>query len=216
MAKTKIKELRSFLAVGFSTLSLLIATTGAQAQSTNKTDKSESETNAPFIGPFAGLAKLAIVSDDDRKLPAKLTSILWPDAAKLKYKVKKLSMPVSEREERLFCLRTDSRDVVMMHRTDTQPDENTKYRRENYYLAGTNGDLVLALSVKFRFEIDDVDNELLRDVKLQTYGGTAVVEGQKPEPITKDIKSRYEAEKKYWLGMQKKLAKAMKQKNLTD
>lgn len=216
MAKTKTKELRQFLVVGFSALVLLLGATGTPAQSTNKTDKGESETNAPFVGPFAGLAKLAMAADDDRKLPTKLTSILWPNAAKLKYKVKKLSMPVSEHEERLFCLRTDNRDVVMMHRTDTQPDENTKYRREYYYLAGSNGDLMLALTVKFRFEIDDVDNDILKDVNLQTYGGTTVVDGQKPESITKDIRSKYEAEKKYWLSTQKKVAKAMKKKNLTD
>lgn len=211
-----MKALRVFLTVGLGTLALFIAASGAQAQSTNKTDKSESETNAPFIGPFAGLDKLAMVSEDDKKLPVKLASVLWPEPAKLKYKVKKLSMPVSEREERMFGLRTDNRDVVMMHRTDTQPDENTKYRREYYYLAGTNGDLRLALSVKFRFEIDDVENELLRDVNLQIYGGATVVDGQKPEPITKDIQSKFEAEKKYWLKMQKKVARSMKKKNLTD
>lgn len=201
-----MKEIRTLLALWLGVMALLITGVNSPAQSTNN------GTNTPALtGQFAELAKLALKSDEGGALPAKLSGLLWPDAAKHSYKVQKLSMP-DKSGERFFLLRTDNHDLVLVHRTENQPDENTKYRREFYYRATMGGELVLALSAKFRFEIDDVDNELLKDLKFQPYGGG----GTNSQPMTSDVQKKFETEKKYWLGVQKKIAKTLRRKEKSE
>ncbi len=184
-------------------IALLAQANDAAAQSASTTNTVA--TNAPVTGQLGGLAQLAMKTHDEDKLPAKLCGWLWPNSGNHKYAVKKFSMPTRD-EERLFCLRTDNQDVVLMHRVETKPDENTKKRKEIYYRTTARGDLVLALVVRFEFNIDDVDNEILKKVTYETYGEVSG-DGKKPLAITADLRTQFEAEKKYWLGMQKKLGK---------
>ncbi len=195
-----MKRKLKLVAAGLSLLAILIATSRAQSQPANTT-------NAPApTGQFAELARLAMKSEEGGTLPVKLSGLLWPDAAKHAYKIKKISMPgKNEHEERFFFFRADSQDVVLVHRTETKK-EDTEYRKEFYYRATINGDLALVLSATFHFEIDDVDNELLKDMSFETYGEKSG-ESHKPLPITKELRDKFEIEKKYWLGIQKKLAK---------
>jgi hypothetical protein len=202
-----MKKIRTLAALWLGVMALLIAGVNSPAQSAN------TSTNTPALtGQFAELARLALKSDEAGALPAKLSGLLWPDAAKHSYKVQKLSMP-DKAGERFFLLRTDNHhDVVLVHRTENQPNETTKYRKDFYYRATMGGDLVLALSAKFRFEIDDVDNELLKDLTFQPYGGG----GTNSQPMTSDVQKKFETEKKYWLGVQKKLAKTLRRKEKSE
>jgi hypothetical protein len=114
-------------------------------------------------------------------------------------------------EERMFCLRRETQDIVLGRFTVDKPDSESKVREEFYYRTTVQGDLVLALTATFQFTIDDVDNELLKKVTWQTYGEVAG-DGTKPLPITPDLKAEFEAEKKLWLAVEKKLSKQRRAK----
>ena len=163
-------------------------------------------TNAPVAGPLAGLVRLAMKLGIEDDLPARLSGLLWPGpGASQKCAVKKISL-AAKGGGRFFILRTDNQNIVLLHFTETKPDNDSRIRREFYYCTTSQGDLALALSATFQFAKDDVDNELLKKVTWQTYG-TAAGDGSKPLPITADIRTQFEAEKKIWLGQENQLKK---------
>jgi hypothetical protein len=194
MDGTFMKRIRIWLAVGLSVIALI----NAKAQST-------AATNAPATGQLAELARLAATAYGEDELPARLCNLLWPNSGNHKYPVRKFSMP-SGHDQRLFCLRTNNQDIIIVHTIETKPDENTKRRKEFYYRTTAKGDLVLAVSVSFEFEIDELDNETIRKLTSETYGDVSG-DGKKPLPITADMLAKFEAEKKYWLGLEKKIRK---------
>lgn len=175
------------------------------AQTNNGAAQSANGTNAPITGQLAGLTQLAMNVHTQDELPAKLCGMLWPKSGSHKYSIKKFST-TADGVQRLFCLRTDNQELVLIHRVETKPSEDTKNREEFYYRTTAKGDLVLALSAVFEFTIDDVDNELLKKVTYETYGEVSG-DGKKPFAMTSTIKADFEVEKKYWLKTQKKLAK---------
>lgn len=187
-------------------IALLAQANEAAAQSAGATNAVA--TKAPATGPLAGLAQLAMKTQDENELPTKLCGLLWPNSGNHKYAIRKFSMPTGG-EERLFCLRTDNQDILLTHRVETKPDESTKKRREIYYRTTAKGELVLAVVVRFEFTIDDVDNEILKKATYETYGEVSG-DGKKPLAITADLLARFEAEKKYWLGLHKKLGKMVR------
>jgi len=194
----KMKRILNFLAAGLSLMAIFAQVNNASAQSA-------SATNVPVTGQLAGLAQLARNAGAEDELPARLCGVLWPNSGKHNYTVKKFSMPTKQ-EERLFCVRTNNQDIVLVNAVETKPNEDTKKRKEIYYRTTVKGDLVLAVSVNFDFTIDDVDNELLKKVTFTTYGDVSG-DGSKPLAITADVRAKFEAEKKYWLGLEKKLGK---------
>jgi hypothetical protein len=199
----KMKIIRNFLTVGLSMIAFLALLNDAAAQSASATNAVV--TNAPVTGPLAGLVQLAIKNHTEDELPAKLCGLLWPNSGNHKYFVKKFALPI-EHEQRIFCLRTDNQDIVLVHTYETKPDEQSKKRKEYYYRTTAKGDLALAVIARFEFTIDDVDNELLKKVTYETYGEVSG-DGKKPLAITDDIRADFEAEKKLWLKSQKKLGK---------
>ncbi|HZQ48193.1 MAG TPA: hypothetical protein VFC07_14350 [Verrucomicrobiae bacterium] len=196
-----MKRIRKLLAAGLSLMVLITQANHAAAQSANPT-------NAPATGPLAGLAQLAMSARGEDQLPAKLCSLLWPNSGNHKYAVRKYSMPTG-REQRFFCLRTNNQDIVIVHAVETKPDEQTKKRKEWYYRTTAKGELILALSVLFEFEIDDQDNDILKKLTYQTYGEVSG-DGKKPLAITDEVRAKFEVEKKYWLGLEKKIRKLAK------
>lgn len=193
-----MKRLQIFLTVGLGLVAILVRANDAAPQLAGTT-------NLPPTGQLAGLAQLAMKTEAEDELPAKLCGLLWPSSGNHKYSVKKFSMPTHE-AERIFCVRTNNQDIVLVDAMETKPNEDTKKRKEIYYRTTAKGDLVLALIVRFEFNIDDVDNELLKKVTYETYGEVSG-DGKKPLAITDDLRAKFEAEKKFWLGLQKKLGK---------
>ncbi|HEY3915000.1 MAG TPA: hypothetical protein VGN61_10985 [Verrucomicrobiae bacterium] len=201
-----MKRIRNFLAAGLGLMAILAQVNDAAAQTASATNAVA--TNAPLTGQLAGLAQMAMKIHAEEGLPTKLCGLLWPNSGNHKYSIKKFSMPTRD-EERLFCLRTDNQDVVLTHRVETKPDEDTKKRKEVYYRTTAKGDLVLAVVVRFEFNIDDVDNEILKKVTYETFGAVSG-DGKKPLAIDDNIRANFEAEKKYWLKSQKKLGKMVR------
>jgi hypothetical protein len=194
----KMRQIRNLLAAGLGVIAILAQTNMASAQSANGT-------NAPVTGQLAGLTQLAMDIHAEDELPAKLCGMLWPKSGSHKFSIKKFTTSTGD-GQRLFCLRIDNQDVVLLRRVETKPSEDTKNREEFYYRTTAKGDLVLALTAAFEFTIDDVDNEIFKKVTYETYGEVSG-DGKKPFAMTATIKADFEAEKKYWLKMQKKLAK---------
>lgn len=201
-----MKRIRNFLAAGLGMIAILAQANVAAAQTASATNAVA--TNAPLTGQLARLAQLAVKVHDADELPAKLSSLLWPNSGSHKYSVKRFSMP-AEDGERLFCVRTDNQDLVLTRRVETKPDENTKKRKEVYYRTTAKGDLVLVVIARFEFNIDDVDNEILKKVTYETFGEVSG-DGKKPLAIDDDIRANFEAEKKIWLKSQKKLGKMVR------
>jgi hypothetical protein len=169
------------------------------------------DTNFP-AGKLAGVAhSISIVGLDD-DLPAKLCVLLWPEGGQKqkKLEIKKMSSPAKD-EGRVFILRPDNHSIVLMHYTESKNADDTKSRKETYYRTTSQGDLTLALTANFQFTLDELEGEHLKKVTWQTYGQTSG-DGSKPRPIDSDMQGKFEAEKKFWLGMEKKLKKMEKKK----
>ena len=160
-------------------------------------------------GPLAGLEQATTKVGFDDQMPAKLSGLLWPaaDTGNKKCAVKKISVEgTSEDDKRMLIVRMDNGDIVFAHTTVSKPKADAKLRREYYYRANAKGGLELALTATFQFEITDVDDDVLKNVTSETYGGTAGY-GGKPLAITSEVKAKFEAEKKFWLKQEKSLKK---------
>jgi hypothetical protein len=171
--------------------------------------QTNTDTNAMVFGPLGGLEKSATKLGVEQNLPAKLSALLWQDFAKGEKKcaVKKMTLPGKhDGDARIFCVRKDNQDIVLMQRVESKPDTRSILRREFYYRTTAQGDLLLALTATFQFGIDDVDNEILKSATWDTYGDTAIA-GAKARPFTADIKAEFDEEKKFWLAQEKKLKK---------
>jgi hypothetical protein len=166
-------------------------------------------TNTSFTGPLAGLGKAAAKAGFDDKIPAKLCRLLWPasGAVTTNCAVRKVAMEGdSEDEKRMILVRMDTHDIVFAHTIVTKPKEDLKMRREYYYRVNARGDLALALKATFRFNISDVDNDVLQSVSWETYGEKAGDDGE-TLAITPEVTAQFKVEKKFWLKQEKAMNK---------
>ena len=166
-------------------------------------------TNAAFTGPLAGLGEATAKVGSDDKIPAKLCGLLWPAPGTVQTNcaVRKVAVEgASEDEKRMIFVRMDTHDIVFAHTMVTKPKEDSKMRREYYYRVNAKGDLALALKVTFRFTINDVDNDVLQKVTLETYAEKAGDDG-KTLAISSEVEAQFKTEKKFWLKAEKGLKK---------
>ena len=169
------------------------------------------DTNDPSAGPLGDLSQLIIKGGTGDELPAHLAGLLWPEAGKRQQKlaVQKSVVPgKKEGEGRVFFVRPDNHEIVLMKHAETVSDDGeSKTREETYYRTSPDGNLALVLTARLRFTKDLADNDILKDVNLQTYG-QITADASKPLPITPEIRSEFETEKKFWLKQEKKLKKS--------
>lgn len=178
--------------------------------------KGTDSTNVTVTGPLAVLNEAAVKIGFKDKLPPRLCNLLWPDYTSTnRCLVKKVSMPgKNEHESKMIMLRMDNQDLVFVRFTEIKTRVDAKVRQEYYYRTTPKGDLAMALQVTFLFKVTDTETDLLKDVTAQTFGGPAG--NVNAQPITKEIKAQFEAEKDSWLSQKrelKKQEKLMKDKN---
>jgi hypothetical protein len=195
-----MKSLVCKLATG---VCIVMATAAVHGSGTNSA-------NVKVTGPLAGLNESANKIGFKDKLPPRLCNLLWPDYTSTnRCLVKKVSMPgKDEHESKMIMVRMDNRDLVFVRFTEVKTREDAKVRQEYYYRTTPKGDLAMALQVTFLFKVTDTETDLLKDVTAQTFGGPAG--NTNAQPITKDIKTQFEAEKNSWLSQQKELKKQEK------
>jgi hypothetical protein len=164
---------------------------------------------SPITDTLSGLAdavaKVGLADD----LPGRLTMLLWPapGGAQKKCAIKKVALEgTTEGDKRMLILRLDNQDLVFAHFDESHPSATTKVRHEFYYRTTTEGNLTLALTATFQYEISDVEAEILKKVTWTTFGSQAG-DGGKPVPMTADIRAQFESEKKLWWSQEKRIKK---------